>query len=166
MPKQTIQTLIEGFKTDLQEYLSSKQELLQLKIAEKASQVASRSIHGVLLIIVTCFGIGQLLLTGILAFSLCFASSQEALEILQALTFGALIILGITILLWVIIYATKRRFQQRIERAVIESVLKSIEEKEQKEKGAKRVNQFYDDLTNPYETPKPLYQNHREEEDV
>lgn len=130
MPMTTLQSLIEDIKADASEYMRAKMEIMQLKAAEKGSPIAAKGVYMIAVGLVVRILVPLVLLTSLLALSLLFVSTLDALEVLRALTFGSLCLLGLFLLILFILMLMRSSIIARIESKIVNSV---IDEQEQAE---------------------------------
>lgn len=132
MPDYTIKSLFQGASDDVKELVQARWELLQLKATEKGANVAAKGMHGILIFGLLFLISVLVLIAGGLAFSLIFLESTETLVAIRGVLYGFLCMMGLLILLLIILLATKKGFQQRIEAKVINQTLDMLEEEEAK----------------------------------
>lgn len=170
MPLTNIKEVFEEIKQDLTDYLQVKGDILRLKAAEKGSPIVAKTIYTSILAVLGIFAGSIALITAIFALALLFIESDtDPFITVRALTFGALCLLGLFLLIILILLAVKSSFLSSIELGMINKV---IDQQEQQERSlnAKELSAIADkQLADPSELrqrPEDIAPTNREEESL
>lgn len=137
MPSNNIKEVLVELKQELTDYLTTKGELLQLKATEKGSPLVAKGIHTSLLLVLIIIAGSLALTTAVFALALLFVEAgTEAFTVLRAITFGALCLLGLFLLITLIVRLLKKKMVDKIEAQCLNKVLDQQEKKEEQELNA------------------------------
>lgn len=136
MPLTSIREIFDEIKQDLTDYLKVKGDILQLKAAEKGSPIVAKTIYTSMLVVFGIIAGTIALIAAIFALALIFVESgTDPFSTVRALTFGALCLLGLFLLIIFILLAVKDRFISSVVLSMINKVIDQQEEKEREVAG-------------------------------
>lgn len=136
MPLTSVKEVFDEVIQDFTDYLKIKSEILQLKAAEKGSPVAAKTIYTSILVVLGGIVTSIALITAIFALALIFIENgTDPFNAIKGLTFGALCLLGLFLLIIFILLAIKDCFISKMTLSMINKVIDWQEQKEREISG-------------------------------
>lgn len=169
MPLNNVKEVLDEIKLDFTDYFKTRGEILQLKAAEKGSPILAKTIYKSILIVLGIIAGSIALWTAVFALSLIFiAGGTDPYITVRGLTFGALCLLGLFLIIILILLAVKKSFISEMELNMINKIIDDQEQKEREaatetEATATPNHQALEEAA-PFPEPKDFVQSHESEE--